>query len=439
MAQAIIILVVFLALAALMVTRKIPTFFAMILLAILTVIIAGVPVVAKNEDGANIGWLHTIIEAGSTRMASAYIAVIFGGWLGTMMNYSGVTQTIIKKSAELGGDRKLIVTLILSVVIALLFTTLAGLGSVIMVGSIVLPILISVGVPALTAGAVLLMSFNVGLTFNMANWQTFSGIFGLEIPEIQGFMTWMLPTTAIATLAFILIQHKRDGRKFAFSAPVNPEPEEEVNEDTRPIKGVLGILAIISPLIPILLVVIFSLPVIPAFLAGILWLAIFTAKSFSKTMNMLTKTFFDGIKNVAPAVLLMICLGMLFLAVTHPSVKEVLNPFLTRVVPSNRILFIIFFALLAPFSLYRGPMNLFGFGSGIAALIIGLGTLSPHAVMGAFISAERIQGAGCPTNTQNVWTAAFTKTDVNSITIMVLPYLWAVSIVGVILSSILYF
>ena len=34
--------------------------------------------------------------------------------------------------------------------------------------------------------------------------------------------------------------------------------------------------------------------------------------------------------------------------------------------------YIIFFAILAPLALYRGPMNMFGLGSGIAALIIGL-------------------------------------------------------------------
>ena len=84
-------------------------------------------------------------------------------------------------------------------------------------------------------------------------------------------------------------------------------------------------------------------------------------------------------------------------------------------------------------------MNMFGLGSGIAALIIGLNTLNPLAVMGAFLSAERIQAGGDPTNTQNVWTANFCEVDVNTVTRKMLPYLWAVSIFGVILSGVLYF
>ena len=439
MVQTILIIVVFLGLSALVIAKKIPLFLSMLLLTILTLVIAGVPMMAKNADGVNIGWLHTIIEAGSTRMAAGIMAAIFGAWLGALMNKSGVTQAIIKKSAELGGDRKLVVSLIIAAAISVLFTTLSGLGSVIMVGSIALPILLSVGVPPLTAAAILLMSCNVGLSFSMANWVTFSAIFSVDVSVIRGFMIYMLPVTALATLVFILIQTKRDGKRFAFSAPVEPAKTEEVDDDVREVKGITGILAVISPLIPILLVVTLSVPVIPAFICGVVWLTIFSAKSLVKAFNMLFKTFLDGLNAVAPAVLLMIILGMMFLAVTHPTVKAILDPQLVKVVPTNRIVYIILFSLIAPLTLYRGPMNLFGFGSGLAAIIIGLGTINPLAVMGAFISAERFQGAGCPTNTQNVWTASFVKVEVNTITMMLFPYLWAVSIIGVIISGIIYF
>ncbi|MDR0584245.1 MAG: C4-dicarboxylate ABC transporter [Treponema sp.] len=442
MIQGIVIIVVFFILAVLMIRRKIPTFVALLLMAIVTCVVSGVPFMGKDADGREIGWLQTIIEAGSIRMASAIVASIFGGWLGQLMNRTGVTETIIKKSAELGGDRPLVVSVILMAANAILFTTLSGLGSVIMVGSIFLPILISVGVPAVTASCLFLMSFNIGLTFNMTNWQTFRSIFGLELAQIQQFMTYMLVTTLALTIAFLLVEYFRNGRKFAFAAPIDgadPSRGGNPGEDTRPIKGVSGFLAMLSPVIPILLVVLFKVPINPAFIVGIIWILVFTAKSFGKAMNMLIKAAYDGIASIAPAVLLFIGIGILFLAVTNPLVKEILNPFMLVIVPSGRIAFIVFFALLAPLSLYRGPLNLFGLGSGIAALIIGLGTLNPLAVMGAFLSSERIQGAGDPTNTHNVWTANFTGIDVNLITKKTLPYLWAIAIIGVIITGAVYF
>ena len=432
MLQGTLIIVAFVIIAALLMTKKIPTLLALPLMAVVICVIAGVPAVGTNADGAAIGWLQTVLEAGTVRMGAAIMAVIFGAWLGELMNKTGVTETIIKKSAELGGDRPLIVTLIMSVAVAVLFTTLNGLGSIIMVGSIVLPILISVGVPAMSAACIFLMAFTCGLTFNIANWKSFSGIFSLEIDQIQGFAIYMLIATAIATLILIVVEFKKNGVKFAFSAPV-----EET--ETKQVTGIRGTLAMLTPIIPIILVAVFKVPVCPAFIAGIIWILIFTSKSFSKAMNLLVKTCYDGITNSGPAVILMIGIGILYLAVTHSMVKEVLNPFLLAVVPQGRIGYIIFFSLLAPLALYRGPMNLFGLGSGIAALVIGLNTLSPLAVMAAFLAAERIQGCGDPTNTQNVWTANFCEVDVNGITKKLLPYLWAVAVIGVVIGAFLYF
>lgn len=433
MLQGTLIIVAFVIIAALLMTKKIPTLLALPLMAVVICIIAGVPAVGTNADGVAIGWLQTVLEAGTVRMGSAIMAVIFGAWLGELMNKTGVTETIIKKSAELGGDRPLVVTLIMSAAVAVLFTTLNGLGSIIMVGSIVLPILISVGVPAMSTACIFLMAFTCGLTFNIANWKSFSGIFGLEIAQIQSFAIYMLIATVIATLILIVLEFKKNGVKFAFSAPV------EEAEPSKQIAGVRGVLAMLTPVIPIVLVAVFKFPVCPAFIVGIIWILIFTSKNFSKAMNLLVKTCYDGITNSGPAIILMIGIGILYLAVTHSMVKEVLNPFLLAVVPSGRLGYIIFFSLLAPLALYRGPMNLFGLGSGIAALVIGLGTLSPMAVMAAFLAAERIQGCGDPTNTQNVWTANFCEVDVNGITKKLLPYLWTVAVVGVVIGAVLYF
>jgi hypothetical protein len=154
---------------------------------------------------------------------------------------------------------------------------------------------------------------------------------------------------------------------------------------------------------------------------------------------MLAKTCYDGITDAGPAIILMVGIGILYLAVTNATVKAVLSPILLNVVPTSMVGYIILFALIAPLALYRGPMNMFGLGSGIAALVISLNTLNPLAVMGAFLAAERIQCGADPTNTQNVWTANFCEVDVNTCTKKMLPYLWAVAVVGVVLSAVMYF
>ena len=68
MLQGILIVVAFLVVAALMMTKKIPTLLALPLMAVVICIIAGVPMFGKNADGAEIGWLTTVFEAGTVQL-----------------------------------------------------------------------------------------------------------------------------------------------------------------------------------------------------------------------------------------------------------------------------------------------------------------------------------------------------------------------------------
>ena len=62
-----------------------------------------------------------------------------------------IAETLVRKVSEMAGDRPLILSLALYIVLSLLYTTLGGLGSIMMLGSIVLPIMISLGITPLAA------------------------------------------------------------------------------------------------------------------------------------------------------------------------------------------------------------------------------------------------------------------------------------------------
>ena len=138
------------AIMALMVTRKMPMVVALIVLAIGICLIGGVPAIGVNADGQKIGFLDTVTVSGATKLATNIFIAVFAGWLGSVMEVTGITKTIIKKGAELGGDKPLVVTLILFAICSLLFNVIVGLGGVIMIGSIMVPILLAVGVDRLT-------------------------------------------------------------------------------------------------------------------------------------------------------------------------------------------------------------------------------------------------------------------------------------------------
>ncbi len=427
--QSIIILLFFAAVVALMVTRKLPALVALPLMAVGVCLIAGVAPFATDADGTQVGFVKTVIEDGAVRLAPTFMAVVFGSWLGQMLNKTGVTESIIKKAGELGGDRPLVTVLLLSVVISALFTVLFGLGGIIMVGQIALPIFLTIGVPALSTACIFLLSYSTGIAINVVQWQLFSSIFGVTTAEIRPYAFIMAGVNMVATLVLILVEFKRGGIRYGMSAS-NAATERSAERNSM-LKGWRAPLALLTPLIPIILVAVFSVPAITAFIVSLIWISVFTVGGFQEKIRLLTKTCYDGITDAGPAIILFVGIGMLLNATTNAQVAAVMAPVINAITPSSAVAFALFFILLAPLSLYRGPLHINGLGSGIAGLMMASGLLPSAAVFGAFFSLDRINVPADPTNTMNVWTGNYVGCDPVAILKRLLPYVWVVATIGI--------
>lgn len=429
MLQGILIIVFMVAIMALMVTRKMPTVLALFVLTVGICLIGGVPAVAVDAEGKSVGFLQAVIQSGATMLGDAIMVAIFAGWLGMVMEKTQISETMIKKGAELGGDKTLVVTLILFIVAALLFSTVNGLGTVIMVGTIVIPILVSVGADKFTATAVMLFAYCVGNNINLSCINSIAAVVGAEFKDVQVIQAICAAGAFVSGVIFLVLRTRKMGKKFAFSAPAG-EAETSVYQ----IKGVSGALAMLTPLVPLVLVIVFKFPLIASFLVALVWACVFTSwkAGWKRTMNMLTKTLFDGFSATAPSATLMIGIGMLLKAINMPSVKAALEPMIRFVTPTGTVGFILFFILLAPLCLYRGPLNLWGLGAGIASLMVGLNVLPLNAVMGGFCAVSVMQLLCCPTNTHNVWVCSYTGEEVTGFTKRMLLWIWPVVVIGVI-------
>lgn len=134
----------------------------------------------------------------------------------------------------------------------------------------------------------------------------------------------------------------------------------------------------------------------------------------------------------------MIVIGILLKAVATTEVTTALEPFMSVIAPGSTVAFVLFFVLLAPLCLYRGPFNLWGLGAGICTLFVGLSLLTPAQAMVGFVGVTVMQSICCPTNTHNVWVAGYTGQEVTAITMKQLPYVWPAVAVMIILGTVLY-
>lgn len=256
--QAIGIFAIFAACVALMMARKLPTILALPVMAVGIALVAGIPFISSDAEQFTVA--KDVLEAGAMRMSTAIAGLIFGGFFGKVLTKVGVTHTIIRKAAELAGDKPLPIALAFLVVASLIFAASNGLGMVILVGTIIIPIMISAGVSPMTAGAVLLFANGIGVTFSVGTLGVYIDTLGLPLETVTSY-SWLcgIPLIIVA-VAWIVCSVKGGKVRKAWAMPAG-EPAAEKNVRS---------IALISPLIPIVLVFVLKMELVPSIIIGIL-------------------------------------------------------------------------------------------------------------------------------------------------------------------------
>jgi H+/gluconate symporter-like permease len=417
--QIIGILVLFALMVVLMMSRKLPTILALPLMAVGIALIAGIPFI-----GGEFSVVTDVLEAGAMRMSTAIAGLFFGGFFGKVLSKVGVTRTIIRKAAELAGDKPLPIALAFLLVGSIIFAASNGLGMIILVGTIIIPIMISAGLSPLVAGTVLLLSNGIGVTFSVSTLAVYIDVLGLPQETVTSYSVLVgipLIIVAIAMIIFATKFSKKTRKAWAMPASGDLSTEKNVRA-----------IALISPIIPVVLVFVWHLPLVAAIIVGILvTLVLSTPKN---AIQVVSSAFVEGIQDTAGAAALMIGIGMVLKSVMAPEVAAVLEPLIKTIIPSSPIMFILIFGLLSPLAIYRGPLNVWGLGSGIIALLAASG-MNPIAAMVALRLDSNVQAVCDPTNSHNVWIADFTKTDVNEFTKKTIIWIMASTFVGLIVAS----
>lgn len=418
------VLLVFAVFGALMMTERIPTFVALAAMALGIALVGGL---GPQQT------VQTVIVDGSTMLANAILAVIFGAALGSLVKETGIAEDLVKLAAELGGDSPLVVGALLYVAIAASFTSIAGLGAFIMVATIVFPIINNVGFPKMAVAGVTLLAFANGVMFNPANWAFYVEVTGIELQDV---IVWAVPTGAAAFvigMGYVVYITRKTAVREQWAESDSARDDIERSVPTY---------SLIAPIIPVALVIA-GVEIIPAFVVGILFAAVLSKPGIDgitqpqRTVNQITQSFHRGISDAGPAIALMVAIGWIVAAVFSEPVSSTMEPFLEAVIPENMLLYLAFFVVLAPLALYRGPLNLWGLGSGIIGALVAIG-INPALITTTAISALRVQAPADPTNTHNAWTGGELDVNPNQIMKHVLPFAWATAAVGIVFSVLIF-
>jgi hypothetical protein len=371
--------------------------FGFLLSALAWAIIGHVPCMATVND---------VIQKGAESYGPTAIVVIFGSWFGRMLVETGIAGSLIRRAAELGGDKPLITTILVSLVTTFIFTSTFGVGAVIAIGVIALPVLLSIGVAERIAVPVFTMSIGAAMYINQVLFKQIVMFFPPDAVPFTGRyfkfgITAMVLSIAVIVLMLIYnLAIRRQVKAWAVSTP-------QVNVVHVPA------IAYIVPIVPVLMAVIFQWPPLPGMILAIVLTLVTSRKllPWKNAQSMLLRSLKDGTTDVA------LLLGMLFTLAMFGAAagkvagifKAVLGPF----IPSNPWTIAITFGALAPLALFRGPLMAWGAGSATIAILVAMKIFPPALLLPlVYVPSISMAIAMCPTQSWNLWAISYTKLSI---------------------------
>lgn len=367
--------------------------------------------ISANEKMIQAGLRETITNVFQTspeNWGRVLVTFIFGAWFGRVMLDTGIASSLIKKTVELGGDRPGITAALLYIVTAAIFTSMFGAGAVVAIGIIVIPILLSLGIPKLPALISYMLAIGAGFYINpvgFAQYQIYylDGAGNNTVFYDMTYLRWGIAALGIQLVAAILFTGLYgQGKRVRMWAA-----QSSSQDQSRHVPGI----ALITPFVPVVLTIVFQLPIILGFLVAsffAMWVC-GEMKSYQGLVRSFSKTFYDGVVDTAPLV------GISALIPMFNAASSLCVPYfqalLGNVVPSSTLLICLIFMVIAPLGLFRGPLTLAGAGAATLGILKSLGFSNLFLFPLLYAPTVTMNISSCITQSWIVWGLTYTKVD----------------------------
>jgi len=386
-----------------------------------------------------IGVLTNVFQDGPQNYGkSILVNVFFGAFFGRILMSTGIASTLIRKTVELGGDKPRVTMTLLCVTTSVIFTTMTGIGPVISIAVIVIPILLSLGLPANITLFAFMGSIMSGIFANVVNFNQYQAMF---VAANSGFSKYTYNDyfkfgiiCMIVTIVVVLIVANISLNNNKISHAWAAKTSAGSADNNAP---AISWFAVILPVIG---VVAFKFPIILGFLVSGFYALITCGKlkgSFTNICSMLAKLFADGAVDVAPMVGFLLMLSMFNNAAIFaaPYFQTLLGNF----IPTSTLIIAIVFAILTPLGFFRGPLNLVGCGAAILVVVISSPANFPIAFLYPLFAVTTIAPQHLDiTQSWVAWGFGYTRVTTKDYMKMSIPTGWIVGFICCIIAYFMY-
>ena len=375
-------------------------------------------------DNKLINILNAVYQTAPEQWGTTLVNICWGAWFGRILMETGIASTLIRKTVELGGDKPIVTVALLNIVTAIIFTAMTGAGPVIAIGVIVLPIMMSLGIPKAIALFSFMESVVAGIYLNPVNFAQYRAFhIGVdELPEFTlgwyashwGYYALGISLVVVTVLDIVYLNRAKKSRAWAAQTR-GAQPTQDA-----------PLYTLILPIVPVVLKIAFDFSVIGGFIIGG-YLALFLCGrmkgSFAENCQLVNKLFYDGVVDTAPLVGFVLTLPM------FNEVAKYASPYFTvvlgNIMPRTELVVIILFTVLLALSLFRGPMTLVGCGAATLGVLSNVASFSVPFMYAIFVIPTLTGNVGsCITQSWVAWGIGYTKVETKDYLKLSIPFLY---------------
>ncbi|MBZ2201796.1 MAG: gluconate:proton symporter [Lentilactobacillus hilgardii] len=392
-----------------------------LIMAVLWTVIGGIP----YKEAINDIFSQPAMDYGSTIMV-----IIFGSWFGRVLVDTGVAGAISEQAVKVSYKHPISAAILVCLITAFIFTSSYGVGAVIAIAVILLPILQSLGLSKNVAVVAFVMSIGAPMYVNIVIIKQIQLFFPKVIYGAK-YLTYGFSAMAvqmIVVILFILVHAKSIHKNEVTSTDV-----KDVNISSVPK------ISYILPVFPVLMNLIFGWQPIPALMLSIFLVLLTTGhlKTYKNALSMINQTVSKAISDISGLIVMLLFLTMFSAAAVKNTAR--FGTILKSIVPHDPFILAIAFGVLAPLALFRGPLMVWGAGSATAAVLAATGFFNQYfAFCAIIVPAVSIAISTCITQSWNLWVVEHTELNVKDFLKTGVPYGWLTSIINLLLAAMMF-
>lgn len=374
--------------------------------------------------------VNQLLSAPALKYGSTIMVIIFGSWFGRVLVDTGIASDISRQAVKVFYRHPVLAAILVCLITAFIFTSAYGVGAVIAIAVILLPILTSLGLKKNVAVTAFVMAIGAPMYVNIVIVKQIQLFFPKVVygPKYLAYAFAAMGIQLIVVILFILL-HAKNIHK-------NDHPAENKQSDAPKINKLTYIL----PILPVLMNILFKWEPVPGLMLAIILALLLTGKlnhGYKKMLAFVNDTIQKSISDIATLIIMLLFLAM-FSAVAV-KVTANFNDILTAIVPTNPWVLAIAFGILSPLALFRGPLMVWGAGSATAAVLAATGFFNQYFAFAMIIvPSVSMAVSTCITQSWNLWVVQDQKLPVKTFLKTGVPFGWITCILNCLLAAIMF-